>query len=68
MGYKKVPSYMAGKTGIIQQVRGRIIDPVDHPDRTALYSVMFYMNQISRRCSNNEKVFVDVFEDWILPE
>ena len=63
---KRFPGYIAGKTGIILDIRGQINNPMDHPERTSFYSVMFTLNQISSRSSNNEKIIADVFEDWIL--
>lgn len=63
---KRFPQYIAGKTGIILDIRGQICNAMDHPDRTPFYSVMISVNQISPVLSTNEKVIADVFEDWIL--
>lgn len=64
---KRVPSYIKGKAGVIHAVCGRFVNPKNHlEERPVIYSVMFDLNQISN-ASSGEKVFVDVFEDWIEP-
>lgn len=66
---KRVPKYIKGKTGIVQKVHGRIINPRDHRDeRPTLYSVAFSSGELFPEASKKDKVFVDVFEDWMIPQ
>ena len=66
---KRVPKYIRGKIGIVQKVRGRIINPRDHRDeRPTLYSVVFSSDELFPQMSRKDKVIVDVFEDWMIPE
>jgi len=66
---KRVPKYIKGKTGIVQKIRGRIVNPRDHRDeRPTLYSVAFVSNDLFPEASKKDKVFVDIFEDWMIPQ
>jgi nitrile hydratase len=65
---KRVPKYIKGKVGVVQKVRGRIVNPRDHRDeRPTLYSVVFSPQELFPQTSKNDKVIVDVFEDWLMP-
>lgn len=61
---KRVPHYIKGKAGIVQKIRGRIVNPRDHRDeRPRLYSVVFSSEELFPGGSKKDKVVVDVFED-----
>jgi nitrile hydratase len=64
---KRVPHYIKGKAGIVQKVHGKIINPRDHrEERPALYSIAFSSDELFPGASEKDKVFVDVFEDWMI--
>ena len=66
---KRVPRYIMGKVGVVEVVRGCFVNRRDHlEDRPPIYSVMFDLKQLSSKGSKNEKVIVDVFEDWMIAE
>jgi hypothetical protein len=67
---KRVPRYIMGLTGTVRAVHGVIVNPRDHREvRPPLYNVIIPLNQVSPRSTNkNDKIFVDVFEDWMIPE
>jgi nitrile hydratase len=66
---KRVPKYIKGKAGIVQKIHGRIVNLRDHRDeRPTLYSVVFSSHELFSQTSKNDKVIVDVFEDWMIPE
>ncbi len=66
---KRVPHYIKGKVGVVQKFRGIIDNPRDHRDeRPPLYSVLFSPADIFTEKSENDKVVVDVFEDWMIPQ
>ena len=66
---KRFPEYIRGKTGIIHAVRGPFKNPRDHLDeRAAIYLVEIDMKQLSPSAKDNEKLMIDVFEDWISDE
>lgn len=61
---KRFPGYIAGKTGIVEIVKGRISDPMDHPERPPVYLVRFE----TQKDGKNHGVLAEVFEDWMLKE
>ena len=66
---KRVPKYIKGKIGIVQRIHGQIVNRRDHRDeRPALYSVVFVSNDLFPEASKKDKVFVDIFEDWMIPQ
>jgi len=65
---KRFPDYIAGRSGVIEEVRGRISDPMDHPERPALYLVRFEIDQDSKKGNSKHSILVEVFEDWIIRE
>ena len=66
---KRFPEYIRGKKGVIREARGPFKNPRDHIDeRPAIYLVEINMKQISSSAKDNEKIMVDVFEDWIVDE
>jgi len=65
---KRMPKYIRGKIGVVHEVRGRFVNPVDHRDeRPPLYSVRFDLGDLSGASSPGDAVLVDVFEDWMIP-
>ncbi len=66
---KRFPEYVRGKTGVIHAARGPFKNPRDHLDeRPAIYLVEIDMKQLSPSAKDNEKLMIDVFEDWISDE
>jgi nitrile hydratase subunit beta len=64
---KRVPTYIKGKSGWVQRVHGRIMNPRDHRDeRPTLYSIAFSSAELFPEASKQDTVFVDVFEDWMI--
>ncbi len=62
---KRSPKFHEGMVGLIKRVYGFISIPPDHNKRVAYYQVAFDLDKISPKASNREKVYVDVFEDWL---
>ena len=65
---KRVPQYIRGKQGLIQKARGEQINPRDHHERPPVYSVVFSLDEVVSGAHPNTRVFVDVFEDWMVRE
>jgi hypothetical protein len=65
---KRFPSYIAGKKGVVEIVRGRISDPMDHPQRPPLYLVRFGIDNKETEQNKKHNILAEVFEDWILKE
>ncbi|MSV33593.1 MAG: nitrile hydratase subunit beta [Nitrosarchaeum sp.] len=62
---KRSPMYHEGMVGVIKRVHGFISIPPDHTKRPAYYQVAFDANQISPKASSKEKIYLEVFEDWL---
>jgi len=65
---KRFPNYIAGKTGIVEAVRGRISDPMDHPERPPLYLIRFDIADQPSKSGQKHSILAEVFEDWIIRE
>ena len=62
---KRSPKFMEGIVGQIKRVYGWISIPPDHSKRTSYYQVAFNLSDISDKATSKDKVYVDVFEDWL---
>tara|TARA_B000000460_G_scaffold27941_1_gene17673 strand:+ start:445 stop:789 length:345 start_codon:yes stop_codon:yes gene_type:complete len=62
---KRSPKFMEGIVGQIKKVYGWISIPPDHSKRTSYYQVAFNLSDISDKATSKDKVYVDVFEDWL---
>ncbi len=66
---KRVPRYIMGKVRTVEIVRGLFSNPRDHlEERPPIYSVGFDQEQISAQGSKQDRIIVDVFEDWMIAE
>lgn len=66
---KGVPWYIMGNVGWVQRVRGPISNLRDHRDaRSPITLAAFSLSQSFRMGSENEKIFVAVFEDWMIAD
>lgn len=65
---KRVPKYIRGKLGLIQEARGELVSPRDHHRRPPVYSVVFSLDKIVSGYESSDLLFVDVFEDWMIRE
>lgn len=62
---KRSPKFHEGMVGSIKRVYGFISIPPDHNKRTAYYQVAFDLDKVSSKASSKDKVYVEVFEDWL---
>jgi len=62
---KRSPKFHEGMIGQIKRVYGWISIPPDHSKRTSYYQVAFNLSDISSKASSKDKVYVEVFEDWL---
>ncbi len=65
---KRFPNYIAGRIGVIEDVRGRISDPMDHAERPPLYLIRFDIVEKSEKRSQQHIILAEVFEDWVVKE
>ena len=64
-GNPRTPMYIRGKKGIVVDIHGVISNPADHRGLyPPLYSVMFEVKEIFGGVSQ-DKLWVDVHEDWL---
>ena len=66
-GNPRTPAYIRGKRGVIVEVHGVISNPYDHRGLyPPLYTVMFEVKAVFG-ASAQDKLWVDVHEDWLEP-
>lgn len=65
---KRFPGYIADRTGMVEVVRGRLSDPMDHQERAPLYLVRFEIDKKGQKRGEKHSILAEVFEDWMLKE
>lgn len=65
---KRFPGYIADRTGMVEAVRGRLSDPMDHQERAPLYLVRFEIDKKGQKRGEKHSILAEVFEDWMLKE
>jgi hypothetical protein len=63
----RTPTYLRGKTGVIAELHGSTYAPHDHRGvYPYLYTVAFDVSEVSGK-STNDKILVDLTEEWLEP-
>jgi hypothetical protein len=66
-GNPRTPNYVRGKSGIVSELHGCIVNPLDHRDvYPPLCSVLFEVRDVFGGASR-DTLSVDVHEDWLAP-
>jgi hypothetical protein len=64
-GNPRTPSYIRGKTGVVVELHGAIVNPIDHHGvYPPLCSVLFEVGAVFGGTST-DKLSVDLHEDWL---
>jgi hypothetical protein len=64
-GNPRTPSYIRGKTGVVVELHGAIVNPIDHHGvYPPLCSVLFEVRDVFGGTST-DKLSVDLHEDWL---
>ena len=64
-GNPRTPTYIRGKTGVIVELHGTIVNPIDHHGvYPPLCSVLFDVRDVFGGTST-DKLAVDLHEDWL---
>jgi nitrile hydratase subunit beta len=66
-GNPRTPAYIRGKTGVVAQLHGVIVNPLDHRGTyPPLYSVVFAVGEVFGSASRDQ-LSVDLHEEWLEP-
>jgi nitrile hydratase subunit beta len=66
-GNPRTPAYIRGKSGIITELHGSIVNPLDHRGvYPPLCSVLFQVREVFGGVSR-DTLSVDLHEDWLAP-
>jgi nitrile hydratase subunit beta len=66
-GNPRTPKYVRGKSGVVTELHGSIVNPLDHRGVYApLCSVVFRVGEVFGGASR-DTLSVDVHEDWLAP-
>jgi len=64
-GNPRTPGYIRGKSGIVTQLHGNIVNPLDHRGvYPPLCSVLFQVGEVFGGASR-DTLSVDLHEDWL---
>jgi hypothetical protein len=64
-GNPRTPAYIRGKTGVVTEIHGTIVNPLDHRGiYPPLYSVVFPVGEVFGGASR-DRLSVDVHEEWL---
>lgn len=66
-GNPRTPSYIRGKSGVVTELHGSIVNPLDHYGvYPPLCSVLFRIGEVFGGASR-DALSVDLHEDWLKP-
>jgi hypothetical protein len=66
-GNPRTPAYVRGKSGVVSELHGCMVNPLDHHGVYApLCSVLFVVRDVFGGASR-DTLSVDVHEDWLAP-
>jgi nitrile hydratase subunit beta len=66
-GNPRTPNYVRGKSGVVSELHGCIVNPLDHRGvYPPLCSVLFVVRDVFGGASR-DTLSVDVHEDWLAP-
>jgi hypothetical protein len=64
-GNPRTPGYVRGKSGVVSELHGRIVNPLDHRGvYPPLCSVLFSVREVFGGTSQ-DSLSVDLHEDWL---
>lgn len=65
---RRFPKYIVGKVGTVRKVIGYVHCPPDHEKKPPYHSCIFSLNQVSSNATENDKVVMEVYEDYLTHE
>lgn len=65
---RRFPKYVVGKVGTVRKVIGYVHCPPDHERKPPYHSCIFNLNQVSPNATENDKVVMEVYEDYMAHE
>jgi hypothetical protein len=65
---RRFPKYIVGKVGTVRKVIGYVNCPPDHERKPPYHSCIFNLNQVSPNATENDKVVMEVYEDYMAHE
>ena len=65
---RRFPKYIVGKVGTVRKVIGYVHCPPDHEKKPPYHSCIFSLNQVSPNATENDKVVMEVYEDYLTHE
>jgi hypothetical protein len=65
---RRFPKYIVGKVGTVRKVIGYVHCPPDHEKKPPYHSCIFSLNQVSSNATENDKVVMEVYEDYLKHE
>lgn len=66
-GNPRTPHYLRGRVGVVTELHGVIVNPLDHPSPyPPLYSVAFRVEELTGP-PGPDLVIADLHDDWLEP-